>query len=258
MSNYSIMTNTDANTNTDVLVFTNGVFDLTEKKLRDKKNNDNMVATLGFEYKEFSDDDQVSKDLFKFLSQICVEECDRLDLLRFFRDVLLNKKTKTCEVWFSRGAGGVTTTTKLLTKLLGADNVANVHATFLTKVPDDDMDRIKEHAKLIVVRDSPPEKISPERFKEVVTNGPVGRCVIIESNSIPDFDTSEDNESELVDAMEGIDIRSFDSVFVNDPEKVPPHFPKTHVFKLNPSICDSFTDKENGLLAVLVYNLLKL
>lgn len=119
--------------NPDLLGFENGVYDLKNRVFRAAIPEDYISLSVGYNYQEFSKNDNMIKDIIKYFEQVQYEDDMREYVLRFCSSLLDGHvRDQKFIMWTGNGANGKSTTVDLIHMTLG-DYAANLNSRVLTQ-----------------------------------------------------------------------------------------------------------------------------
>ncbi len=119
-------------TNSYLVGFLNGVYDLKELCFRDGLPTDYVSKTVGYEWKHYDINDQVFVKINKFFSEIQTEKDMREYLLTFIASVLRGIPDQKVHIWTGSGGNGKSATVELMKNMLG-EYFGVVPVTILTR-----------------------------------------------------------------------------------------------------------------------------
>ena len=117
--------------NSCLLGFNNGVYDLNEGCFRDGLPTDYVSFSVGYDYEEFNENDQVFENIKKYFKEVQTDEEMREYMLTFFASTLRGIPDQKFHIWTGVGGNGKSMTVILLKQMLG-DYYGTLPITFLT------------------------------------------------------------------------------------------------------------------------------
>jgi P4 family phage/plasmid primase-like protien len=119
-------------TNVYLVGFTNGVYDLKDMCFRDGLPTDYISKTVGYDWQEYEEDDEVFDKIHKYFSEVQIEEDMRTYLMTFIAKTLRGVPDSKLHMWTGGGGNGKSVTVDLIKHLLG-DYFGVVPVTLLTR-----------------------------------------------------------------------------------------------------------------------------
>ncbi len=119
-------------TNTYLVGFENGVYDLKELSFRDGLPTDYVSKTVGYDWINYKEDDPVFDKIYKYFSEVQTDEDMREYLLTFIASILRGVPDQKVHIWTGGGGNGKSATISLIKNMLG-DYYGVVSITLLTK-----------------------------------------------------------------------------------------------------------------------------
>jgi P4 family phage/plasmid primase-like protien len=119
-------------TNTYLVGFLNGVYDLKEMCFRDGLPTDYVSKTVGYDWREFKEDDPIIVRINKYFSQVQTETDMREYLLTFIASALRGISDNKFHIWTGGGGNGKSATISLIKNMLG-EYFGTVPVTILTR-----------------------------------------------------------------------------------------------------------------------------
>lgn len=119
-------------TNVYLVGFTNGVYDLKDMCFRDGLPTDYLSKTVGYDWKEYDENDPIFEKINRFFSEVQIEVDMREYLLTFIAKTLRGVPDTKLHIWTGGGGNGKSATVDLIKHLLG-DLFGVLPVTVLTR-----------------------------------------------------------------------------------------------------------------------------
>jgi P4 family phage/plasmid primase-like protien len=119
-------------TNEYLVGFDNGVYDLREMIFRDGIPSDCLTMTVGYDWKEYKEDDPIFVKINRFFSQVQTEEDMKEYILTFIASILRGIPDSKVHIWTGGGGNGKSATVDIIKNMLG-DYFGIVPITLLTR-----------------------------------------------------------------------------------------------------------------------------
>lgn len=146
------------NLNINLVGFNNGVYDLREGLFRGGMPSDMISVSVGYDYKEYNDDDSEILFLKDYFRKILCEDDMYNYILTFIASILRGEPDQKLHLWTGVGSNGKSTTTELLKYMLG-EYYGVLDITYFTKESGNSSSASPELARLpycrLVVTDEP-------------------------------------------------------------------------------------------------------
>jgi P4 family phage/plasmid primase-like protien len=123
---------TKLDANVYLVGFENGIYDLKEMCFRDGLPTDYVSKTVGYDWKEFNENDKIFEKINKFFSEVQINEDMREYLFTFIAKILRGIPDSKLHIWTGGGGNGKSVTIDLLKHMLG-EYFGTVPVTILTK-----------------------------------------------------------------------------------------------------------------------------
>ena len=162
--------------NPHLIAFKNGVYDLENNIFREGSPDDCISMKMSIKYKKYNKDDDVVKQLEKFLEQIFPDKSVRKYFLDIYSEIFIgNNAAKKFLVWSGEGNNGKSVTEKLFINMLGPYSVV-LPTSLITGKRGSSAGASPELSRTEGVRvcwlqePSPEERINPGILKELTGN----------------------------------------------------------------------------------------
>jgi len=107
------------NANFYLVGFNNGVYDLKEGRFRNGVPADYLTMTVGYDYKEYNENDPVFTKIHRYFSQVLTEFDIREYVLTFIASILRGVPDSKLHIWTGGGGNGKSATVELIKQILG-------------------------------------------------------------------------------------------------------------------------------------------
>jgi P4 family phage/plasmid primase-like protien len=138
-------------TNVYLVGFENGVYDLQELAFRDGLPSDRVSKTVGYDWKEYDENDQVFEKIHKYFSEVQTEKDMREYILTFIASILRGVPDQKVHLWTGGGGNGKSATITLVKNMLG-QYYGMCKITLLTRKSGGSSDAVPELADKFGVR----------------------------------------------------------------------------------------------------------
>lgn len=119
-------------TNSYLVGFQNGVYDLKEMGFRDGLPTDYISKSVGYNWVEYDENDTVFEKIKKFFSEVQVDDDMREYLFTFIASIFRGISDQKVHIWTGGGSNGKSATVDLIKNMLG-DYFGVVPVTLLTR-----------------------------------------------------------------------------------------------------------------------------
>lgn len=167
---------TKINTNSYLIAFKNGIYDLETNTLREGTPDDYITMKMRIKYKEFTKNDEAVKDVERFLEQIFPDTSVRKYFLDIYSEVFVgNNFAKKFLVWSGEGCNGKSVTTDIFERMLGDYSVVLPTSLITGKRgmsagASPELSRTEGVRMAWLQEPSPDERINPGIMKELTGN----------------------------------------------------------------------------------------
>lgn len=231
------------NSNRNLVGFNNGIYDLKERKFRAGIPEDYLSFSTGYNYEEYTGNEQVFEDINKYFYMLQVQPDIREYLLKYTASCLEGgNKDQVFMCWTGSGSNGKSMYTKLLQKVFG-DYYASVEHTIITRKRGNSSSASPElvdiKGKRLVVLQEPEEsdKIHASFMKQITGEDEINARalyrngikytpqfkIVLVCNALPTIDVTDNG------TWRRVRVTPFDSEFLHN---LPLHHLPTQ-FKMN-------------------------
>jgi P4 family phage/plasmid primase-like protien len=125
---------TKLDTKANLICFKNGMYEIDTSKFRDGQPDDYISKTTGIEYRSFSYQDEIVKEIEAFLTKVQPIEAMRVYVMKVLASFLGGStEEQTFQIWTGSGSNGKSTIIELFERTFGDDYCGKFPVTLLTK-----------------------------------------------------------------------------------------------------------------------------